>query len=57
MADVVLVASLIVPLQTVLDEKHRKETLPNLSRYVAIILEGKAFIETYGKVHFAKRML
>ena len=33
LADVALVANLIVPLQTVLDASFRKDSIPNLSRY------------------------
>ena len=57
LADVTLIASLITPLQTVLDQQYRKDTIPNLSRYSEIILSGKAFLQTFGRIHFAKKML
>jgi glutathione S-transferase len=44
LADVTLIASLVIPLQTVLDQQYRKDTIPNLSRYSEIILSGKAFV-------------
>ena len=57
LADVTLIASLIKPLQTVLDQQYRKDTIPNLSRYSEIILSGKAFVQTFGRIHFTKKML
>ena len=57
LADVTLVANLVIPMQTVLDTKWRKDTMPNLSRFTQLILEGSAFVQTFGKVHFAKKML
>jgi glutathione S-transferase len=57
LADVTLIASLVNPLQTVLDQQYRKDTIPNLSRYCDIILSGKAFVQTFGRIHFAKKML
>ena len=33
LADVTLVANLVVPFQTVLDQAYRKEAIPNLTRY------------------------
>ena len=57
LADVTLVVALITPLQTVLDQQFRKDTLPNLSRYCQIMLEGKAFLQTFGRIHFAKKPL
>lgn len=44
LADVTLVANLITPLQTVLDPLYRKDSIPNLTRYCQLILEGKAFL-------------
>ena len=55
LADVTLIASLVNPLQTVLDQQYRKDTIPNLSRYSEIILSGKAFVHTFGRIHFAKK--
>ena len=57
LADVTLLVNLINPLQTVLDSGFRKETIPNLSRYCQIILEGRSFTQTFGRIHFAKKML
>lgn len=57
LADVTLIVNLINPLQTMLDQQYRKETIPNLTRYCQIILEGKAFVQTFGRIHFAKKML
>ncbi|CDW83612.1 elongation factor 1- [Stylonychia lemnae] len=55
LADVALVANLIVPLQTVLDATFRKESIPNLSRYCSIILENPTFVSVFGRVHFSKK--
>lgn len=55
LADVALVTHLIVPLQTVLDQSFRKESIPNLTRYCQIILEGPSFVAIFGKVHFSKK--
>jgi elongation factor 1-gamma len=57
LADVTLLVNLITPLQTVLDLQFRKDSLPNLSRYASLILEGRAFKQTFGKVHFNKKMI
>lgn len=57
LADVTLLVNLINPLQTVLDSGFRKDTIPNLSRYCQIILEGRSFTQTFGRIHFAKKML
>ena len=43
-ADVTLIVNLITPLQTVLDQSFRKDTIPNLARYCQIILDGKTFV-------------
>ena len=48
LADVTLVVNLIVPLQTVLDQAFRKDSIPNLTRYAQLILEGRAFAEIVG---------
>jgi hypothetical protein len=55
LADVVLIVALIVPLQTVLDQGYRKDTIPNLSRYSQIILESSSFVAVFGKPHLAKK--
>lgn len=57
LADVTLVVALLTPLQTVLDQTFRKDSIPNVTRYVQLILEGKAFLGTFGRVHFAKKGL
>ena len=57
LADVTLVVSLLTPLQTVLDSGYRKDSIPNLTRYCQLILEGKAFLVSFGRVQFAKKML
>jgi hypothetical protein len=57
LADVTLLVNLINPLQTVLDSGFRKDTIPNLSRYCQIILEGRSFTQTFGRIHFAKKMM
>jgi glutathione S-transferase len=57
LADVTLVVTLLTPLQTVLDAQFRKDSLPNLTRFCTIILESKAFVQTFGNIHFAKKAL
>jgi elongation factor 1-gamma len=57
LADVTLVVNLLTPLQTVLDAQFRKDNLPNLSRFCSLILESRAFVGTFGRVHFAKKAL
>ena len=57
LADVNLIVNLITPLQTVLDSQYRDGTIRNLARYCKIILEGKTFIQTFGRIHFAKKIL
>jgi hypothetical protein len=57
LADVALIVNLITPLQTVLDNQYRDGTIRNLARYCKIILEGKPFIQTFGRIHFAKKMM
>ena len=57
LADVALIVNLITPLQTVLDGQYRDATIRNLSRYCKIILEGKPFVQTFGRIHFAKKMM
>jgi elongation factor 1-gamma len=57
LADVALVANLVTPLQTVLDQQYRKEAIPSLTRYCQIILEGRSFVQTFGRIHFAKKIL
>ncbi len=57
LADVTLVVNLIVPLQTVLDQTFRKDTIPNLTRYAQLILEGRVFAEIVGQVTFCKKMI
>lgn len=57
LADVTLVVSLITPLQTVLDQQYRKDSLPNLTRYCKVILEGQAFVQTFGRIQFAKKSI
>jgi len=57
LADVTLVVNLITPLQTVLDQQFRKDSLPNLSRYCQVILEGNAFSQIFGRVLFTRKML
>ena len=57
LADVTLVVSLLTPLQTVLDSGYRKDTIPNITRYCQLILEGKAFLVSFGRVQFSKKML
>ena len=57
LADVTLVVNLIIPLQTVIDQQTRKDSLPNLTRYCQLILDSRSFEETFGRVHFAKKML
>lgn len=56
LADVTLVVALLTPLQTVFDQQYRKE-IPNLTRFCQLILDGKAFEQTFGRVHFAKKSL
>ena len=55
LADVVLIVALVVPLQTVLDQGFRKDTIPNLSRYSQLILESSSFVSVFGKPHLAKK--
>jgi glutathione S-transferase len=57
LADVTLLVSLLIPLQTVLDAAFRKDSIPNITRYCSLILEGKNFVQTFGNVHFAKKVL
>jgi len=57
LADVALIVNLITPLQTVLDNQYRDGTIRNLARYCKIILEGKPFLQTFGRIHFAKKMM
>lgn len=57
LADVTLLVNLINPLQTVLDSSFRKDSIPNLSRYCANILEGRSFVDTFGRIHFTKKVL
>jgi elongation factor 1-gamma len=56
LADVTLAVALLTPLQTIFDQQYRKE-IPNLTRFCQLILEGKAFQQTFGRVHFAKKAL
>eukprot|EP00347_Sterkiella_histriomuscorum_P012730 403367437 len=57
LADVALVSSLVVPLQTVLDAGYRKDTIPNLSRYAQIILDTPTFLQVFGRIHLSKKQL
>lgn len=57
LADLSLVVTLLTPLQTILDKTFRKDTIPNLTRYCTLILQGKAFLEVFGHVHFSKKAL
>jgi hypothetical protein len=56
LADVYLVISLIAPLQTLLDKKYR-ETVPNLMRFVNLLLEYKPFQHVFGKVHYCHALI
>ena len=52
LADVVLACFLMPPLCFLLDEHFRKESIPNLSRYAAIILQGGSFTAEFGPITF-----
>lgn len=57
LADVVLVCDLIQPMQVLLDAAFRKDSIPNLTRYCANILNSKAFLNTFGRIHFCKKAI
>lgn len=57
LADVTLVANLVLPLQSYLDAIYRKDTIPNLTRFCTVILESSSFKETFGDVAFCKKSL
>jgi len=54
-ADVFIAINLILPFQLILDQDFRKNGAPNLSRFMKIVLEMPAFVNTVGKVTFCKK--
>ena len=57
LADVYLVAVLISPYQLFIDEKTRKATFPNITRFMTLNLANCHLTETFGKVRFCKNTI
>lgn len=54
LADVLLVGCLAPAFTMAIEKKTRESTLPNLTRYVALILQMPVFHSVYGQVEFCK---
>ena len=52
LADVVLTTQLVMPMQMLFDQQFRKEQIPNLSRYVSLVLQNKNFVNSFGTIVF-----
>lgn len=57
LADVYLVAVLISPFQLFIDEKTRKATFPNLTRYMTLNLANFHLQKSFGKICFCKNVI
>jgi glutathione S-transferase len=57
LADVYLVAVLIAPFQLFIDEKTRKGTFPNLTRYMTLNLNNFHLQKSFGKICFCKTVI
>ena len=57
LADVYLVAVLISPFQLFIDEKTRKDTFPNLTRYMTLNLNMFHLAKSFGKISFCKKVI
>lgn len=57
LADVYLLAVLIAPFQLFIDEKTRKSTFPNLTRYMTLNLNNFHLAKSFGKIVFCKTVI
>ena len=57
LADVYLTAVLIAPFQLMLDDKMRKQQLPNLTRYMSLNLQIQHFKLAFGRITFCSKIL
>lgn len=57
LADVYLLAVLIAPFQLFIDEKVRKSTFPNLTRYMTLNLNNFHLAKSFGKIVFCKNII
>lgn len=57
LADVYLLAVLIAPFQLFIDEKTRKSTFPNLTRYMTLNLSNFHLAKSFGKIVFCKNVI
>jgi hypothetical protein len=57
LADVVLVSHLVKPFEMFIDATYRKASIPNLTRYISIILSHPLFKEVFGNVEFVKKFV
>jgi hypothetical protein len=57
LADVYLLAVLISPFQLFIDEKTRKGTFPNLTRYMTLNLNNFHLAKSFGKIAFCKNVI
>ena len=57
LADVYLLAVLIAPFQLFIDEKTRKGSFPNLTRYMTLNLNNFHLAKSFGKIAFCKNVI